>query len=61
MIRLIAARSGGVSNLADVARGAQLPHSTARRYLALLRAVFLVDEVPAWSTNLTTRLSKAVR
>ena len=41
MIRLIAARSGSSFNLADVARGARLSHSTARRYLGLLRAVFL--------------------
>lgn len=59
MIRLIAARSGGLFNLADVARGAQLAHATARRYLALLRAVFLVTEVPAWSTRLTTRIVKS--
>lgn len=44
MIRLIAARAGSLFNLADVARGAQLPHSTARNYLGLLRAVlFLID------------------
>lgn len=59
MIRLIAARSGGLFNLADVARGAQLSHSTARRYLGLLKAVFLVSEVPAWTTSLTTRIVKS--
>lgn len=59
MIRLIAARSGGLFNLADVARGAQLPHSTARRYLALLKAVFLVTELPSWSTSLTTAIVKS--
>ena len=46
MIRLIAARSGSSFNLADVARGAQLSHSTARRYLGLLRAVFLAWRFP---------------
>src|SRR5262249_15922470 len=40
-------------------RGAQLSHSTARNYLGLLRAVFLVVDVPVWATNLTTRLVKA--
>lgn len=59
MIRLIAARSGALFNLADVARGAGLPQSTARRYLGLLRAVFLVLEVPAWTTSLTTRIVRA--
>jgi predicted AAA+ superfamily ATPase len=59
MIRLIGARSGSLFNLADVARGAQLPHSTARSYLGLLRAVFLVVDVPAWATSLTTRIVRA--
>ncbi len=59
MIRLIGARSGSLFNLADVARGVQLPHSTARNYLGLLRAVFLVVDVPAWTTSLTTRIVRA--
>jgi predicted AAA+ superfamily ATPase len=59
MVRLIAARTGALFNLADVARGAGLSHSTARRYLGILRAVFLVVELPSWSTSLTTRLVKA--
>lgn len=59
MVRLIAARTGALFNLADVARGAGLAHSTARRYLALLKAVFLVTEVPAWSASPTTGLVKA--
>ncbi|MGH3933318.1 MAG: ATP-binding protein [Pseudonocardiaceae bacterium] len=59
MIRLIAARAGSLFNLADVAQGARLPHSTARNYLGLLRAVFLVVDVPAWTTSLTTRIVRA--
>ncbi|MBA3574795.1 MAG: ATP-binding protein [Pseudonocardiales bacterium] len=59
MIRLIAARSGSSFNLADVARGARLSHSTARRYLGLLRAVFLAVEIPAWTTSLTTRIVRS--
>jgi predicted AAA+ superfamily ATPase len=47
MIRLIAARVGSLFNLADVARGVRLPHSTARNYLGLLRTVYLVVDVPA--------------
>lgn len=59
MIRLIAARSGSPFNLADVARDAGLSQSTARRYLGLLQAVFLVVQVPAWTTSLTTRVVRA--
>ena len=47
MIQLIAARAGSLFNLADVARGAQLPRSTAHNHFRLLRAVFLVVPDPA--------------
>lgn len=59
MIRLIGARVGSLFNLADVARGVGLPHSTARNYLGLLKAVFLAVEVPAWTTSLTTRIVRS--
>lgn len=59
LLRLLAARTSGLLNLADVARDAGLPHATATRYLALLESVFLVHRLPAWSPNLGTRLVKA--
>ncbi|MGH3914966.1 MAG: ATP-binding protein [Pseudonocardiaceae bacterium] len=59
MIQLLAARVGSLFNLADVARSVGLAHSTARNYLGLLRAVFLVVDVPAWTTSLTTRIVRA--
>lgn len=59
MVRLAAARSASLLNLADMARDARLPHSTARRYLRLLEIVFLLAEVPAWSTNLTSRVVRS--
>lgn len=33
--------------------------SAARNYLGLLRAVFLVVAVPAWTTSFTTRIVRA--
>jgi len=42
-----------------VVRGAQFPHSTARNYLGLLRAVFVVVDVPAWTTSRTTQIVRA--
>lgn len=59
VLRLVAARQGSPFNLADVARGAALPHSTARRYLSLLQAIYLVVAVPAWATSLTTTLVRS--
>ena len=46
-------------NMAEVSRSAGIPHSTLRRYLALLEALFIVQPLPAWSANLGKRLVKA--
>ena len=59
LLQLLAARSSGLLNLADVGRDAALPHTSLTRYLALLESVFLVQRLPAWSRNLGQRLVKA--
>lgn len=59
LLRMLAARSSGLLNLADVGRDLALPHTTLTRYLALMDAVFLIHRLPAWSRNLGQRLVKA--
>ncbi|GDY19722.1 hypothetical protein LBMAG56_10670 [Verrucomicrobiota bacterium] len=59
LLKLLAARTSGLLNLADVGRDAALPHTTLTRYLALLETVFLIHRLPAWSANLGQRLVKA--
>ena len=59
LLKLLAARSSGLLNLADVGRDVALPHATLTRYMALLETVFLVHRLPAWSRNLGQRLVKA--
>jgi uncharacterized protein len=59
LLKLFAARTSGLLNLADVGRDAGLPHSTLTRYLVLLETLFLVHRLPAWSPNLGKRLVKA--
>ncbi len=59
LLKLLAARSSGLINLADVGRDAGLPHTTLTRYLALLETVFLIRRLPAWSRDLGQRLVKA--
>lgn len=61
LLRLIATRSGGLLNLADLSRSLELPYSTLKRYLTLLEAVFLVITLPAWSLNLGNRLVKSAK
>jgi len=45
--------------LTDIARSAELSRNTARDYLTYLDIVFLTAEISPWSTNLTSRLTKA--
>jgi predicted AAA+ superfamily ATPase len=59
LLALLAARVSSTLNMADVARGLQLAHTTLTRYLALLEAIFLVRLVPAWFTNYSKRLTKS--
>jgi len=59
LLSLVAARTGGLLNRADLGRDAALPHSTLERYLALLEATFLVRMLPAWHASRGQRLVKA--
>jgi predicted AAA+ superfamily ATPase len=61
LLKLLAARSAGLFNLADVGRDARMPHTTLTRYLILLEALFLIHRLPAWSTNFGKRLVKSAK
>ena len=58
LLQAIAGRSSTLLNMQDVARSLALQHETLRRYLALLEALWLVVELPAWSTNVNSRFVK---
>jgi predicted AAA+ superfamily ATPase len=57
LIRLLAARSGQLLVSSALASAANLPNRTAARYLELLEQVFLIKRIPAWSRNLSTRVT----
>jgi hypothetical protein len=59
LLSLIAARSSGLMNIAELSRAAGIPQATLGRYLALLEATFLLTPLPAWHANLSKRLIKA--
>jgi len=58
LLQALAIRSGTLLNLSDISRTVGIPHETLRRYLALLETLWLVVELPAWSSNLGRRLVK---
>lgn len=58
LLELIAARSGGPMVMRDLGQAMGLNHVTIQSYLSYLQIVFMVEQVTAWSTNLTSRVTK---
>jgi uncharacterized protein len=58
LIDYLATRSATLLNLSEVSRSVGIQHETLRRYTALLEAMYLLREVPAWTARLGKRLVK---
>jgi hypothetical protein len=59
LLQLAAVRSASLLNHSELARTLAIPVSTLKRYLALLSTLFLLHEVPAWTSNRGKRLARA--
>jgi predicted AAA+ superfamily ATPase len=55
LLALLAGRSGTLLVSATLATESGIPRTTLNRYLELLTAVFLIKQIPAWSTGQTQR------
>lgn len=55
VLTLLAANQAGELVKARIADGADIPRNTITAYLDVLRSVYLVDELPPWTANLTKR------
>lgn len=58
LLRVLAARSSTLLNLAEISRAMGLQQDTLKRYHSLLQALFLVTPQPAWTANVSRRLTK---
>lgn len=58
-LQLCAGRTGQVLNLSDLARDADISHTTAKHWLSLLEAGFIVFLLPPWHENYQKRLVKS--
>jgi len=59
LLSVLATRAACLLNVADVRRSKNdLDDMTTRRYMTLLKSLFLFDELPAWFNNLGKRLTK---
>jgi predicted AAA+ superfamily ATPase len=59
LLKLLAWRMATLHNQSEISRSSGIANSTLSRYMSLLKMTFLVQEVPAWSSNLGKRLVKA--
>lgn len=59
LLKLLATRVGGLVNFAEISRSLGIPQTTLKRYIALFEATFLLQLLPAWSSNLGKRLVKS--
>ncbi len=59
LISLLSTRATSLLNFSELSRSMAMPQSTLKRYMALLETTFLVQLLPAWSTNLSKRLVKS--
>ena len=59
LIGLIAARSSALMNMSELSRSTTIANTTLRRYLGILEAIFLLQPLPAWSTNTGKRYVKS--
>ncbi len=59
LMRIAALRVGGLAVQSEIARDADLPHTTARRYLNLLETSFQILRVQTFAGNRTKRVVKS--
>lgn len=56
LLRLLAARTAQELNVSEVSKELGIPRTTLSSYIPLLETVALVYRLPAWSTNLTSKV-----
>lgn len=56
ILKLLAARSSGELNIADLSRDTSIPQRTLVPYLELLQTLYLTHHISAWKTNLAKRV-----
>lgn len=55
ILRLIAARSGTTMVWSSLANDTEIPRRTLEPYIRLLETLYLINVLPAWAANLTSR------
>jgi hypothetical protein len=61
VLRLVAARSGALTNLSSIGRELGIDHKTVANHLRALEQLFLIVRLPAWHTNLGHRVVRTAK
>jgi predicted AAA+ superfamily ATPase len=59
ILRALASRSGQPKNVQNLSRDTGIPASTITRHVELLKATFLVTEIPPWSGSVDARITRS--
>jgi uncharacterized protein len=59
LFALLATRAGQTLNIASLSTDTDIPYTSLKRYLALLKTIFLLQLVPAWSSDRGKILTKS--
>ena len=59
LLKVLASRSACLLNYAELSRSLAVPQTTLKRYMGMLESLFIVYELPAWSTNIGKRFVKS--
>ncbi|MFA6450272.1 MAG: ATP-binding protein [bacterium] len=59
LLKVLASRSACLLNYAELSRSLALPQTTLKRYMGMLESLFIVYELPAWSSNIGKRFVKS--
>ncbi|WP_018349271.1 ATP-binding protein [Longispora albida] len=55
LVALLAAQTGGLVNLSRLASELSITKPTVRNYVDILETIYLINLIPGWSANATTR------
>lgn len=59
ILQMLAIRVGSTLNMASISRQTGVNQVTLKRYLSLLKALFLIVQIPAWTPNAEGRFVKS--
>ena len=61
LLRLLASRTSTIRDQSGISRSMGIPNTSVGRYLSLLETIFLIQMLPAWTTNIGKQVIKSPR